>query len=486
MNRSRWLVVLGALLVQPCLGSVYGWGVFVPTLKASKSELTVTLSADLLGVDRTLHGELVKEYKQLKKKLAEAHSSERDAAKADVERFLKEVVPTRVQVSDAVWAKHYYGFSGTQAQGVFSIGLMVYAIVMIFAGRWQDRVGPRIVALCGGLLLASAYALASFAGTAFWNIVLTIGVIGGAGIGFGYVCPIAACVKWFPDLKGVITGLAVAGFGGGAYLFIKLAGAWGGLLPAEGVPGTFLTYAGIFVVVITAGALLLRNPPPGWIPDGWQPGAAGGAGRIAAREFTQRETLGSPSFWLLWLAFACASSCGLMVISSLKDFGVREGGLSEAEAEGALGLLAIFNALGRIVWGSVSQRLTPRRTLVVVSLLQALMVVSLIELGSKVWTLEVAACWVGFHFGGNLALFPLLTAEYFGTKNLGANYGLVFTAYGVGGVLGPILAGQVWDTVHSYRWAFFPAAAGCLVAMTLAMALARIRTAAPAVETGQA
>jgi OFA family oxalate/formate antiporter-like MFS transporter len=118
----------------------------------------------------------------------------------------------------------------------------------------------------------------------------------------------------------------------------------------------------------------------------------------------------------------------------------------------------------------------------VVSLLQALMVVSLIELGSKVWTLEVAACWVGFHFGGNLALFPLLTAEYFGTKNLGANYGLVFTAYGVGGVLGPILAGQVWDALHSYRWAFFPASAGCLVAMALAMALARTKSDSPAVE----
>jgi OFA family oxalate/formate antiporter-like MFS transporter len=147
-----------------------------------------------------------------------------------------------------------------------------------------------------------------------------------------------------------------------------------------------------------------------------------------------------------------------------------------------LALLAIFNALGRIVWGSVSQRLGARRTLVTISLLQALMIVALIELGSKVWTLEVAACWVGFHFGGNLALFPLLTAEYFGTKNLGANYGLVFTAYGVGGVLGPMLAGGVWDTLHSYRWAFLPASAGCLAAMALAMALARTSAARREVE----
>jgi OFA family oxalate/formate antiporter-like MFS transporter len=161
----------------------------------------------------------------------------------------------------------------------------------------------------------------------------------------------------------------------------------------------------------------------------------------------------------------------MMVITSLKDFGVREGGLSEAEAEGALGLLALFNAAGRITWGGVSQRLGARRTLVMISLLQALMVLALFELGSQVWTLEVAACWVGFHFGGNLALFPLLTAEYFGTKNLGANYGLVFTGYGAGGVLGPMLAGGVWDHLGSYWWAFISAAVGCLIAMVLAMAV---------------
>jgi OFA family oxalate/formate antiporter-like MFS transporter len=172
---------------------------------------------------------------------------------------------------------------------------------------------------------------------------------------------------------------------------------------------------------------------------------------------------------MLWLAFMFASSCGLMVIGSLKDFGIREGGLSDVEAEGALGLLALFNALGRIVWGSVSQRLGARRTLVAISLLQAVMVLVLVRLGSQAWSLEIAACWVGFHFGGNLALFPLLTAEYFGTKHLGANYGLVFTAYGTGGVLGPMLAGSVWDTLHSYDWAFFCAAGGCLAAMVLAI-----------------
>jgi OFA family oxalate/formate antiporter-like MFS transporter len=468
MNR-RWLVVAGALLVQPCLGAIYGWGVFVPALKASRPELIVTLSPELLGVDRTIHAEVLDEYKQLKKRFARAHATERDAARSALDRFLKEDVPARIRVSESVWQRQHYGFSGKQAQAVFSTGLMVFAVVMIFAGRWQDRVGPRVVALTGGLVLAAGYAIAAFAGASFPVVLLSIGVMGGAGIGLGYVCPIAACVKWFPDLRGFITGLAVAGFGGGAFLFIRLAGNWGGLLAAEGVPGTFLTYSGIFAVFITAGALLLCNPPPGWQPAGWQPPVPAAGKTATVPDFTQGQTLRTRSFAMLWAAFMFASSCGLMVIGSLKDFGIREGGLSDGEAEGALVLLALFNALGRIVWGSVSQRLGPRRTLVTISLLQALMVLALIDLGSQVWTLQVAACWVGFHFGGNLALFPLLTAEYFGTRHLGANYALVFTAYGVGGVLGPMLAGGVWDTLHSYRWAFLPASAGCLVAMALAL-----------------
>jgi OFA family oxalate/formate antiporter-like MFS transporter len=489
MNHSRWLVVIGALLVQPCLGAIYGWGVFVPALKASRSELVVMLSPDVLGIDRAVHAELFQEHRLLKQRLAEAHSSQREAANAELRRFLAEVVPARVHVSEAVWARHHYGFSGKQAQAVFSTGLMVFAVVMIFAGRWQDRVGPRVVALTGGLVLAAGYAIAGIAGPSFLAVLLSIGVIGGTGIGLGYVCPIAACVKWFPDLKGAITGMAVAGFGGGAYLFIKLAGNWGGLLAAEGVPATFLTYAAIFVVLVPAGSLLLRNPPVGWKPEDWQPPSNNHPSndqqaRSAPADLDQGQTLRTRAFLILWLAFMFASSCGLMVIGSLKDFGVREGGLSEGEAEGALGLLAVFNAAGRIFWGLVSQRLGARRTLVTISLLQALMVLALVELGSRVWTLEIAACWVGFHFGGNLALFPLLTTEFFGTKNLGANYGLVFTGYGAGGVLGPMLAGGVWDLLHSYRWAFVSASVGCLCAMLLAMTVRPPKTGEPAADAG--
>ena len=194
----------------------------------------------------------VGEYKGLKQKLSQAHASERASAKEDIDRFL-DIVPQRLPVADEVWARHDYGYSGTQTQAVFSTGIMVFSLVMILAGRWQDRVGPRTVALTGGLVLAAGYSIAALAGPGFPAVLLGVGVIGGAGIGLGYVCPIAACVKWFPDLKGLVTGLAVAGFGGGAFFFIRLAGNWGGLLAADGVSGTLLTYAAIFAVLVSAG-----------------------------------------------------------------------------------------------------------------------------------------------------------------------------------------------------------------------------------------
>lgn len=158
-----------------------------------------------------------------------------------------------------------------------------------------------------------------------------------------------------------------------------------------------------------------------------------------------------------------------MVIKCLRTFGIYEGGLSAEDAGNALGLLALFNGLGRIVWGTVSQKISVKRALALMMVMQACMMFALYEMGSSVFTLTIAACWIGFNFGGNFALFPLMTSEALGTKNLGANYGAVFTAYGVGGILGPVLAGGVWDALGSYFWAFIPAAVACLAAAVLVL-----------------
>ena len=398
---NRWKVVVGALLIQLCLGAIYAWGIFTGALQ-------------------------------------------------DPEGIFK--------------------FSATETSWIFSAGLASFALTMIMAGRWQDKYGPRIIALLGGIVLGVGYIIASQTGSSFALMLIFIGIVGGTGIGLGYVCPIAACMKWFPDMKGFITGLAVAGFGAGAFIFIKLAGDWGNLIADRGVNGTFLIFGIIFLVCVVAGALLLSNPPAGWKPANWNPPAPkAGATNSKVEDLTQGQCVRTPQFWMIWLTFVFSAGCGLMVIKCLKNFGQLEGGLTPAAAGNALILLALFNGLGRIVWGTISHKLGARLSVALMTLLQAGMMFFLLGMGSKAATLGFAGCWIGFNFGGNFALFPLLTAEMFGTKNLGANYGAVFTSYGVGGILGPVMAGQVWDSMGTFKWAFIVAGIACIVAMVLAL-----------------
>jgi len=405
--KNRWLVVVGALLIQLCLGAIYAWGAFTGALQDPEGP---------------------------------------------------------------------FKYTATQTSWIFSAGLATFAIVMILAGRLQDKYGPRIIAIIGGVILGAGYIIAGFTGTSFALMLFFIGIVGGAGIGMGYVCPIAACVKWFPDMKGLITGLAVAGFGAGAFIFVKLAGTWMDLIATQGVNGTFLIFGIIFLVSVVVGAMLLSNPPAGWKPAGWEPPVnTDGSAKATVKNLTQGEAVMTPQFWMIWLAFVFSAGCGLMVIKCLKNFGVFEGGLTPAVAGSALGLLALFNGLGRVVWGTVSHKLSAKGSVILMCVLHGAMMFVLLKMGSSSVTLAVAACWIGFNFGGNFALFPLLTLENFGAKNLGANYGAVFTSYGVGGILGPYLAGRVWDTMGTFSTAFIVAAIACLVAAGLAFMLKPIK-----------
>ena len=269
--KNRWLVVVGAVVIQLCLGAIYAWGTFVPTLTDDKATLVKNMSPELLKLDKSTADELAK----LKKSVAEVNAKigtseapkelleEKKTAETNLKNFCTAAAE---KVASEVWKTHFFAFSKTAASGIFSAGLFTFALVMIMAGRWQDKAGPRVVALTGGVVLGVGYTLASFTGTNYWAMFVLIGIVGGAGIGLGYVCPIAACVKWFPDMKGFITGMAVAGFGAGAYIFVKLGGEWANLISDYGVNATFLVFGIIFLVAVVLGALLLSNPPAGWKP----------------------------------------------------------------------------------------------------------------------------------------------------------------------------------------------------------------------------
>ncbi|MFA5323394.1 MAG: OFA family MFS transporter [Smithella sp.] len=397
---NRWYVVIGAVLIQLCLGAIYAWSVFTP-------KLTMPLADGGM-----------------------------------------------------------YGFSATQAAWIFSVGLLVFSVVMIISGRMITKTGPRKLACLGGIILGIGYILGGLFGHSLFTQLIFIGIIGGAGIGLAYVVPIAVGVKWFPDKKGMVTGLAVAGFGFGATIWVKSADSWFGLLNnlnffnLGGVQSVFLLYGIIFLIAVILGSIVMIDPPEGYVPEGWTPpkpvasGAASNSGSSALgmTNFESGEMLKTPQFYMTWITFLFSAIAGLMVIYCIKLFGIdalKAGGMTVASASAAAGtamaLYAIFNGLGRIVWGTVSDKLGRKTSIFLMCLFQGIIMLLFYKMGSTALMLTIGACIIGFNFGGNFALFPAITADYFGNKNVGLNYGFIFVSYGIAGVIGPQIAGYFKD-----------------------------------------
>jgi OFA family oxalate/formate antiporter-like MFS transporter len=325
---------------------------------------------------------------------------------------------------------------------------------MVFAGRKLAAWGPQKLAWLGGIVLGLGYLLAGLlGGTSFWALLILIGLMGGAGIGFAYVVPIAVGMRWFPDKKGMITGLAVAGFGFGAMLWVKLAGSWGSLIENVGLSTTFIIYGIAFAAMVIIGGLWMKFPPAGWKPEGFE--ANEGAGKAAAndREFTSGQMLSKGQFYLIFLTFVFSAGAGLMSIGLMKLYpmeALQNAGMSAAQASAVAGTaMAVFfslaNGLGRIIWGMLSDKLGRKTSIIIMTATQGVMVILFTYMAGTEVLLYIGAALIGFNFGGNFALFPTITADTFGAKNVGQNYPFVFLAYGVGGILGPILGGKMGD-----------------------------------------
>jgi OFA family oxalate/formate antiporter-like MFS transporter len=517
MNRSsaRARVLIGAILIQLILGTVYGYSIFWRPLDARVFPPVVT---ELEVQQMELRGEYMHE----------------------VTVVADEAAKKRRQTEQQGYLKY-----------AFSICILSFAATMVFAGRVQDIKGPRFTATIGGILLGGGFLIAGlmnhfvvffiahamFAGlvtllllalfrTATRDVDMdampmlrdaplaitaacavaavllggryvgrvgeldqlfilwgTVGFLAGAGIGFAYVCPIAALIKWFPARKGLVSGIAVAGFGFGAYIFShpQLPFSAENYLRSHGVISLFTMHGLVSLVAVTLGAMLLKNPPET---------------KQAHFESTWQDTLRRPAFYVLWLMFFSGAMAGLMVIGILKGFAGDQlvnaaGGtaaLGDARARelfdrgvSAVGWLAVFNALGRIVWGTVSDRVGRTTAFVAMFLIQAAMMFVLGGLDTEL-SIAVGASIVGFNFGGNFALFPSATADLFGAKNLGANYGWVFTSYGIAGVVGIMVGNAAKTATGSYAAAFSLAGILCVISAGLAigMHLQRRRAAAVA------
>lgn len=417
--KNRWLVIVGGMLIQLCLGIIYAWSVFtVPLTKAVE-----------------------------------------DGGK---------------------------GLTASQSAWVFSIGLFSFAVFMIFAGRLMKReISAMKLAVLGGFLLGLGYIIAGLFGGGFVSMLFSIGVVGGAGIGLAYAVPLKIGIGWYPDKVGLVSGLAVAGFGFGATFWIKAAGSWfgGGLLQNfsilnfPGLESTFVLYGIILIVLIILGSLVMKMPPEGYMPEGWEPETDNDVANIESIDLSGKDMLRTPQFRLLFSMFFLSSFAGLMVIYCIKLFGIDA--LSDIDAVKAstiagtaMAIYAILNGLGRILYGRLSDALGRKLTLRIMFLAQAIMMASFFWLGQSTIGLMISAGVIGLNYGGTFALFPAATAVYFGKKNIGENYGWVFLSYGFAGILGPLLAGVVKDMgsasgINFWLIPFLAAAGACLLAMIL-------------------
>jgi len=356
---KRWLVLLASVLMQVCLGSIYAWSTFAPSLK------------------------------------------------------------------------HSYGLTAGQSGLVFGVTIAVFTLAMVCAGRLQDARGPRLVAAIGAVLFGSGYVLASYSGGSFALLLLGVGLLAGMGTGFGYVCPLATGIKWFPRNKGLITGVAVAGFGGGAILLSNLAERM--LTNGLEVLSVFGWIGICYGLVILASAMFLFVPAPP------RPSAQN-------RE-SVRNLLARPQFLALLLGMFAGTFGGLLVVGNLKPLGLAAG-LPSATAAAAVGAFAVGNATGRLGWGFIYDR--AGRVAIPLSLLLLMAGVLSLLWAVKLGPFLCVSGLIGFGFGACFVLYAAQVAALFGSNRLGTVYPIIFLAYGLSGLTGPAVGGWIYDVSRSY------------------------------------
>ncbi len=358
------------------------------------------------------------------------------------------------------------GLSNPEASLPFEVTIGMIFIGTYIGGRIQDNRGPRPVALTGGIIYAVGSLLASFAHdhSQFWLLVLGYGVIGGFGLGLAYIVPIAMLQKWFPDKRGLITGLAVAGFGFGAVLTAPVA-HWLIAMHPQNPDWAFLPLGLGYLVLSVAGAAFFRNPPQGYSVPGWVPATTGRV-RDAFKEYTGREALRAPQWYLLTAILTLNTTVGISLISQANSSAVDIAGYSLTGAAGVVGVLALFNGGGRIFWAWISNR-TGRMTAFGLMLGLQGVCLLIIPHASNPALFVILAAIVYLCYGGGFGTMPATAGDFFGVKHSGAIYGLMIIAWSLGGVIGPPIIASLIGANKAYTQGYTVVGVIALIAIVL-------------------
>jgi len=341
-----------------------------------------------------------------------------------------------------------HGWGETATQSTFMICIFVIGLAAAFGGTLVDKKGPKFVATIGGILFGIGTLLAGFADHtgSILLLYLSFGLIAGLGNGFGYITPIATLIRWFPDKRGLVTGLAVMGFGAGAFFMGKIAP---GMIISMGVATTFYIWGFIFLIAVTGAAQLFKNPPQGWLPAGFTPKAA--ATSTTAQSFSLGEAMKTPQWFMLWAMLFLNISAGLGLISQLSPMcqeiikkATPDITLEACAIAGGsvLAIASIFNGLGRLFWAWLSDALGRRTIFLIMFITQALLYIYLPQVGN-ITLYTVIVCYLLACYGGGFATMPAFAADSFGPGYIGKVYGTMLTAWGCAGVVGPLVFAQI-------------------------------------------
>jgi OFA family oxalate/formate antiporter-like MFS transporter len=355
-----------------------------------------------------------------------------------------------------------FGWTISQVTLTFTIAILMLGFAAFAGGLWMRRSGPRIVAIVAGVLYGGGVFLASFsAGHLYW-LYFSYGVVGGVGIGLGYIVPVATLVKWFPDKRGMITGIAVAGFGAGALITAPIASR---LIVSVGVLKTFAILGIAYFIGVTIPALFMKDPPPGFAPAGWRPSAAQTKQRVA-RDYTLGEALTKWQSYALWAILFLNTSAGISIISQAAPMAQEITHVSAALAAGMVGIISIANGSGRFLWAWLSDAIGRRAVFFSMFLLQAI-VFWLMPHVSSFGIFTTLAFIVLLCYGGGFGTMPAFATDYFGPTNVGSIYGLMLTAWGFAGVFGPLLIARIRQSSGHYSEALNVIAVVVLVSAIL-------------------
>jgi len=363
-----------------------------------------------------------------------------------------------------------FGWTKAEANLPFTVFVLIFALFMIPAGRLQDKIGPRRVSAFGAVLFFVSYSLAALVDRFPypWWLVITYSLIGGIACGLTYACVAPPARKWFPDKPGLAISVGVSGFGLAALVLAPLKAKH--LIPNYGIEGTFFIIAIITSLVSLFAAWLIRNPPAGWKPPGWKADNKAEKTIMVKQESTPKEMLRNPIFMIMWSAMALVCAGGLICIGLIPSYGNLTLGLTPVKAALAMSIFAGFNGLGRPVAGLLGDRFGAVQVMIVTYIIQTMTFLFFHIFAVSSPTLYIASALLGWGYAVTLALFPALTSICFGTKHLGVNYGILITAFGIGG-LAPAVGSWLFDITGSYSTTFISAGIMAGISVVLCVVL---------------